>query len=296
MSGPSVDAYIAAIDACSSTEQLFSLYRREIEREGFDNVVFVRQDGAQIVEIPYLSVPDGALEVYLEENLAETDPMVRLVNARTPAFTWTEMARRCTSKAERDTLGICREIGCTGGYAMPFYGPHGVSDVFDITFRKTNTLNVGRLKQLSMKTYGTWLRFHELDSVDTGRHIIGNDTAASRSAQKGSALRHHRDGHECISADECRALVICAIALRRYKAGLTELNDGLLQTLGADIFYRLRSRRLLLDLPDDDHMRYYYSPSPVAVAHLKRCAHAAEVSEDAWRLHVRDTERPSDWF
>lgn len=294
MSPRSVDEFLGALEDCTAVDTLFSVFRDEIEREGFQNVVFVRQDRAKIIEIPYLSVADRALETYLEQNLAETDPMVRLVSHRSPAFTWDEMLQRCESKAERDTLGICREIGCTGGYAMPFYGPHGVSDVFDITYREPRAFNPARKKLLSMKTYAAWLRFLELDSSAMAQqHLQTSDDALAKAFP---AHAHHKDGLEKIAADECRALVICDLAARRYKAGLTELNDSLKTTLGDALFHRLQSRGLLLDVPDDDHMRYYYEPSPVAVAHIRRCRHAIDVKHDAWRLHARANERPSDWF
>lgn len=296
MTAHSVDEYMAAVNACTGSDELFSVYRTEIEREGFENVVFVRQAYAKIVEVPYLSVPDGALESYLEQNLADHDPMVRLVNNRAPAFTWTEMEQQCVSKAERDTLGLCREIGCTGGYAMPFYGPHGMSDVFDITFRRPRALNLGRVNVLSMKTYATWLRFQELDSVAITHRIMQPSQSPRLTKRARRTPAHHRDGHERISADECRALVICEIAVRRYKAALTELNDGLQKTLGAEMFQRLRSRGLLLDVPDDDKMRYYYEPSPVAVAHLRRCSHVTDVRDQAWQLHARPGERPAEWW
>ncbi|NOT72643.1 MAG: hypothetical protein HOP09_15610 [Hyphomicrobium sp.] len=120
----------------------------------------------------YLSVPEGALETYFEQNLAEHDPMVRPVGNRAAAFTWNEMERQCVSKAERDTLGICREIGCTGGYAMPFYGPNGHCDVFDITFREKRSVDPARTSILSVKTYAMWLRFLELDSVAITQNIM----------------------------------------------------------------------------------------------------------------------------
>ncbi len=292
----SVDEYMAAVNACTGSDELFSVYRSEIEREGFQNVVFVRQSHAEIVEVPYLSVADGALETYLEQNLADHDPMVRLVHNRRPAFTWDEMEQQCVSKAERDTLGICREIGCTGGYAMPFYGPNGMSDVFDITFREPRVMNLSRVNVLSMKTYATWLRFQELDSVAITRQIMQPTEVPGHSKRRRRSPRHHHDGLERISAEECRALVICEIAVRRYKAALTELNDGLKKTLGAEMFHRLRSRGLLSDVPDDDNMRYYYEPSPVAVAHLRRCSHVTDVRNQAWQLHVRTDERPADWW
>lgn len=292
----SVDEFMASISSCTSAEQLFSVYRAEIEREGFENVVFVRQSYAKIVEMPFLAVPEGALETYLEQNLAEHDPMVRLVNNRAPAFTWDEMEYRCETKAERDTLGLCREIGCTGGYTMPFYGPNGLSDVFDITFRTPRDVNLARVKFLSMKSYATWLRFLELDSLSMTEHILHPADALPKSRSARRTPAHHQDGHEKISADECRALVICEIAERRYKAALTKLNDGLVQTLGTAMFQRLRARGLLLDVPDDDNMRYYYKPSPLAVAHMRRCPHVAGVRDQAWRLHALANERPTEWL
>ncbi|MEQ1669827.1 MAG: autoinducer binding domain-containing protein [Hyphomicrobium sp.] len=292
----SVDEYLAEISACTSSEQLFSIYRDDVEREGFQNVVFIRQSYKTIVEVPYLSVPEGALETYFEQNLAEHDPMVRLVGNRAAAFTWNEMERQCVSKAERDTLGICREIGCTGGYAMPFYGPNGHCDVFDITFREKRSVDPARTSILSVKTYAMWLRFLELDSVAITQNIMLPGEATLRPAQARRTPLHHSDGHERVSADECRALVICDIAARRYKGSLTQLNDGLQQTLGNEMLQRLISRGLLADVPDDDNMRYFYQPSPVAVAHLKRCPHVAGVRDQAWRLHVKANERPEDMW
>ncbi|NOT72642.1 MAG: hypothetical protein HOP09_15605 [Hyphomicrobium sp.] len=68
------------------------------------------------------------------------------------------------------------------------------------------------------------------------------------------------------------------------------------QTLGNEMLQRLISRGLLADVPDDENMRYFYQPSPVAVAHLKRCPHVAGVRDQAWRLHVKANERPEDMW
>lgn len=289
MAALDLQEFVDQIGRCTTEDQLFERYRSDIENEGFQNISFARLGGPQFFEAPFIHVPDGAASVYFNENFAEHDPVFAALPTSANPFTWASVNDSPGLSAPAVTVvETCRDLGLHSGFAIPVHGPGGRCDLFSLSLRDKRTIDPARMTIITMKTYATWMRYNEIDcAARLQLQAAGSDCAGGHA--------HHHDGLARITSEECRALVVADIAHRRYRAGLTELNDKLLDVLGKVMFERLRDRGLLADLPDDARWRYFASPTPLARAHLRTCPSVAPVRDTVWQLYVRADERPADW-
>lgn len=293
--GPSpLEMYLAEISACTTADDLFVAFRKEMRLEGFENISFLKYSPAGDHELPMLDVPDHFAHTYLASRFIDDDPVITLLGQKKSAFTWSQMmSSRPWSKKARNVMENCRELGVMNGVSIPFYGPEGNCDVFSLSFRSTCVFEPARLPIVSMKTYSCWRRFQEITSAEQVMVRCGFQAASGDAqADHSEACGHHAEGFSGISAEECRALVLTDVAYRRYQAGLTELNDALHVILGQDVYDRLQERGLIYEEPDDDRFRFIAKPSPIARSHLKSCQAVAQIRESVWRLNVRPDERP----
>lgn len=202
-----LEDYVSEIAACTTADQAFAVFRREVEAEGFQNVVFVRHMPSGEHEVPFIELPEDFPRVYLGENFFEGDPVLLSLKLRSRPFTWDEMMRdHDWSKQVRDVFGACGELGAKNGVTIPFHLPNGRCDYFSLSFRQKRAFNVRRLTIINMKAYATWQRFNELD-IFRKAHVHLPSADAPR-AQKGSQAEcpHHETSVE-ITAEECHAIV-----------------------------------------------------------------------------------------
>jgi hypothetical protein len=286
-----LEEFIDSLRRCQTSDELFALYRADIEAEGFQNIVFSQLGTDDGFEVPFLNVPDGAAGVYVSENFAEYDPVLAAVPLTRSPFSWANANLRTElSRPARTVIEVCRELGLHSGITIPLHGPGKRCDLFSLSLRDKRSIDPASLPIVAMKSYAAWVRFYEIDEA---RKFASLDRITGRQeATANGAEAPHRDGSAKISPDECQALVIADVAHRRYRAGLPELNDKLTTVLGVEMFDRLQRRGLLYDEPDDNRWRYFARPSPIARAHLRTCGHVAGVRDQIWQLHVRLDERP----
>jgi Autoinducer binding domain len=288
-----LDAFVDAVGRCKTADDLFAVFRRDIEAEGFQNIAFSQLGTDEGFEIPFLSVPDGAASVYFSENFAEHDPVLITAKQSAAPFTWAEVISKLDlARPARRVMEVCRDIGLHSGITIPMHGPGRRCDLFSLSLRDKRSLDRTRMNIITMKSYAVWLRYYEIADAfafdfpaDAPGASVGVPVRVANAAS-------HLDGSAAISEDECQALVITDIAHRRYRAGLPELNDKLTKVLGAEMFDRLKRRGLVFDEPDDARWRYYAKPSPIARSHLRTCMGVPGVRDNLWQLHVRLDERP----
>jgi hypothetical protein len=293
MPAPALEAFVDAIGRCKTGGELFSIFQKNIEAEGFQNIVFSQLGTDDGFEVPYLSAPEGAAAIYFSENFAEHDPILWSAKQTPVPFTWADATSRLDlTRPARRVMEVCRDIGIHSGITIPLHGPGRRCDLFSLSLRDKRQIDPARLNIITMKSYAVWLRFYEIDDalqLALPEKIANDPQVASGS---GGMTASHTDGSADISEDECHALIITDIAHRRYRAGLPELNDKLTNVLGAEMFDRLKRRGLVFDEPDDTRWRYFAKPSPIARSHLRFCSNVANVRDDLWQLHVRMDERP----
>lgn len=293
MTPNSLDEYAAAVTACVTTDELFALYRAEMEAEGFQNISFLKYSPSGDHEIPFLELPSGFPGVYLAENLADDDPVFVTMRQTSRPFTWADMMIRCDwHKPARNVMSTCRDLKVHGGLSIPFHGPNGQCDVFGLSYRDKRTIDPARLSLVTLKTFTCWYRYQDIEAANAVLSLAGLTNSVASKPRREKILAHAA-GPAGISAQECRALVIVDVSDRRYRSGLTELNDKIPQVVGEELFGRLLTRGLIYDEPDDERWRFYSRPSPIGRAHLKKCPSVTAVREQIWRLHVRKDERPS---
>jgi hypothetical protein len=293
MPSRTVEEFSERIRRCSTADELFAVFRKDVEAEGFQNIAFSQLGTDEGFEIPYLNVPDGTASVYFAENFAEHDPVLAIVPQTTSPFSWAEAPKFLElSRQARNVMESCRELGVHSGITIPMHGPGRRCDLFSLSLRDKLSIDPASVPIVAMKSYATWVRYYEIDGIQqfNGLQEIAGDGAA---APHESLSTPHRDGSARITKEECQALVITDIAHRRYRAGLTDLNDNLTTVLGVEMFDRLQNRGLIFDEPDDMRWRYFARPSPIARSHLRTCGHVPSMRERIWQLHVRLDERPS---
>lgn len=289
--GPNtLDEYVAALSECRTADAVFATYRREMQREGFQNIVFAHFMPNGEHEIPFLDLPSAMPRVYLAEKFVESDPVILSLKNRTRPFMWSDMMRECDwDKRSRHVFGACGELGCRNGLTVPFHRPNGRCDFFSLSFRDNRIIEPARQTAVHMKSYATWMRINEFDTLNA---------CAVRPAEQASGIAvaapccQSNDSMMEVSADECRAIAAVDIAYRRYRAGFIELNASLQDFLGQSMLDRLVDRGLIYEDTDDEHWRFVFRPGPMARSHLKSCPAVPYHRDHVTRHYVQTSERP----
>ena len=288
MPAGSLDDYVNSVGRCMSIGELMSVFRDEIESEGFQNIVLLRMGSDDGLEITYADVPQGLLNTYLAENFPENDPVRAAIPRSAHGFRWDDLlAHGNISKPARDVMGVFEKLGVHSAMTLIFHGAGGRSGCFSLSCRDHHVTDATRREIVNLKTYTTWLRLIAIEANQCSRRLVAN-----LPSKESLRLEPHADGPLVINAQECRALVIAQTAYRRYQAGLIELSDRLQDIVGLEMFDRLQRRGLIYDEPDDMRWRYYSKPSPIAQAHLKTCAAVTGVRNEIRQLHICASERP----
>ncbi len=299
----SIDAYLALVEACATIETLFELYQDEIEREGYQNVVFARVGGRNDrLEIPYGRFPRNVARTYFEERLWENDPIISASQRTARPFTWIdEMIRKTHSAAAWRVMEVKKEHGIAGGMTMPFHGPGGFWDFFSLSMRDNRLLNTHRIAAVNLKSYATLQRYLVLEgaakqrlqgtvapSVGPGQRIAD----ASASSDSHPAHPQHGEGVGVIEDAECQALVLVDIAWRRYSAGLIRLNERVPDLVGEAPLRSYVNRGLIEEEADDTRFRYVFKPSPIGQSHIRLCPCVPAVRNEICDSLVETNEVP----
>lgn len=298
-----IDDYVALVQGCATIEDLFRLYQDEVEREGYQNVVFGRIGGRpDAFQIPYGSIPDGVAKTYFEDRLWVDDPILAASQSMARPFTWIdEMVRKTHSAAAWRVMELAKAHGVRGGMTMPFHRPGGW-DLISLSMRDERMLDVERIPIVNLKSYATLQRYLVLEEATTRR--ILNSGAAETSAGEGAleepsmrgcgAPTHHQHGEGIgvIGDEECHAMVLVDIAWRRYCAGLIKLNERVPDIVGNSLLRGCIDRGLIEEEDDDDNFRFVFKPSPVGQSHIKLCPCVPSMRDKIWQNLVEVGELP----
>jgi len=297
----SVDDFVNLLEDCISIDALFLLYQDEIEREGYQNIVFARLGGAPSgLEVPFGNLPESFVRTYLEGRLWENDPIRAAAQTSARPFTWIdEMVRKSHSEAAYRVMQTAAELGVRGGLTLPFHQPGGRLDLFSLSMRDKRMLNAHRIDLVNIKTYATLQRYLALvDGAPAERHKAQAKQSPlvlccdGMPGQRGSVHPQHGAGFGPIGEPECSALVLVDIAWRRYSAGFINLNRRIPEIIGEGELKQFIDRGLIEEEPDDERFRFFLKPSPMGHSHLKLCPHVSATREEVWRHHIEKDERP----
>lgn len=293
MAALGLQEFVDALRPCTTADEIFTVFQRDIEAEGFQNISFGRMNDGDFFEVLYFHDPEGTPRDYFNENFAESDPVVQMPTHSASPFSCSESNTHFgQARSAQTVIEVCRDLDLYGDISIPFHGPNGRCDIFCLGLREKRTIGPAHMAVITMKAYATWLRFNDIKAAAQLAAIVTRPAPSAGTVPDGCAECRHHDGPAKITHDECRALVIADTSYRRYRSGFTELNDMIIDIVGPDNFNQLQYRGLLIDEPDDERMRFVARPSPIATAHLKTCPAVPEIREQVWLLYVNNNERP----
>lgn len=305
----SIDRFATLVQECATIEQLFALYDAEMQREGYQNIVFARVNGrVDQLEVPYGKVPEGDAKLYFQERMWEHDPVLAASQTTALPFTWIDiLMRKSLSEAARRVMDLSAAIGVQGGFTIPFHRPGGQWDLISLSMRDQSLLDAARIPFVTLKTLGMMQRYLELEERAAQRQnardrIVSAATGADgcnghshgASCKDGCVHPQHGDSVGTIDDEACRALVLVDIAWRRYSAGFLDLNERVPDIIGNGSLKAFVDRGLIEEEPDDFRFAYVFKPSPVGRSHLKSCPCVTNWRDEVWDNYVEVHERPAD--
>lgn len=295
---PSDEDFREAVGSCSTVAELFAQYRTAMALEGYDNIAFTVLHPNGYAELPFLELPHGFAETYIEQGFQFRDPVLKAApHARAPFF-WSDLERNphfCSD--ERAVIEISREIGVHTGVTVPFQGPEGVVELFSLSQRVSNRLDPARTAIVHARTFEVRRRYWELADVAATAATapaFGDGALGLRvEPAPWTPLDAHNHGPAGMTSDHCRTLVLVEIAARRWEAGLPRLNEALGRHCSESALEFLLSWGLVCEVADDERWRFYLAPTVLGRRHLACCPDAPRHRRAVSRLALTRGEVPS---
>ncbi|MEW5963355.1 MAG: autoinducer binding domain-containing protein [Pseudomonadota bacterium] len=286
-----------AVNNCATVEALFAHYRQAMAAEGYENIAFTVLHACGFAELPFLELPRGFAQTYIEQGFQFRDPVLKVAPHRRAPYFWSDLERSphfC--RDERAVIEISREIGVHSGVTVPFQGPEGVVELFSLSQRARNSLDPSRTPIVHARTFEVRRRYWELAEIAAGTagHAFGDGSFGMRvDPAPWAPIGAHVGGPAGMTSDHCRALVMVEVAARRWEAGLTGMNETLSRHCAeADLDYLL-SWGLASEVADDDRWRYYLAPTVLGRKHLACCPDVPRHRRTVLRLALLRGEVPS---
>lgn len=286
-----------AVDSCSTVEALFAHFRRAMAAEGYENVAFTVLHPSGCAELPFLELPRGFAEIYIEQGFQFRDPVLKAAPHRRAPFFWSDLERSphfC--RDERAVIEISREIAVRDGVTIPFHGPDGAVELFSLSQRVPNSIDPSRTPIVHARTFEARRRYWELAETAAGaaERTFGEGSIGMRvDPAPWAPLRVHGGGPPGMTRDHCRTLVLVEITARRWQAGLTRLNETISSYCAETDLEYLLTRGLISEVDDDDRWRFYLAPTLLGRALLASCPEAPHHRRSIARLALMRGEVPS---
>lgn len=296
---PSDEEFREAVGSCTTIEGLFAHYRGAMALEGYQNIAFTVLHPGGYAELPFLELPPGFAETYIEQGFQFRDPVLRAApHARAPFF-WSDLERnRHFCSDERAVIEISREIGVHTGVTVPFQGPEGVVELFSLSQRVSNRLDPARAAIVHARTFEVRRRYWELAELaatHAAAPAFGDGALGLRvEPAPWAPMLAHSHGPAGMNGDHCRALVFVEIAARRWEAGLPALNETLGRHCSESALEFLLSWGLVSEVADDERWRFYLAPTVLGRKHLACCPDAPRHRRAVSRLALMRGEVPSE--
>ena len=276
-----IDEFLTLSAACTSIDELGTLFVNAIGTAGYQNASFVRVDREGIVAVPFLVAPQPFLEAYLDSGCHRDDAVVTKAHRASEPFFWDDVAReRNVSDGGLRTFSICREAGVHSGLSIPFHGPGGAIDLVGVSLRDEQKADRGAAgKIVALSAIMRWRYWQLRNVLEAGRSI---DQAA------------HVGGVPGMTDSHCRSLVLVAISAHRWKIGLAQMSSRLTDYVPENDLAYLLSWGYVVEESDDTTFHYHYAPSPLGTQHIQTCENAKRHRRQAWDAEVRQGERSHD--
>ncbi len=118
-----------ALKQCNSIDELITIFRAEIAREGFTASAcgaFIPTETGPENYFFFVDWPEAWRKLYAERNFVAHDYTVAEARQRISPFTWLEAkATRTLSPAERELWNTANSWGWGDGFSVPIHGPGG---------------------------------------------------------------------------------------------------------------------------------------------------------------------------
>ena len=105
--------------------------------EGYENIVLARFARGILVDIPWLSAPDGFAPAYLAEGWLNCDPVLcEALRSRVP-FAWDDVvSHQPLNDGQRRMMAAARSMGVHTGLTVPVHGPNAQCDMISLSQRQ----------------------------------------------------------------------------------------------------------------------------------------------------------------
>ena len=144
----------AALNAC---------FYQAIQREGYENLVFVAAGKASPLEVLCAELPPGYVETYLHHDWAAVDPVLLHSRTARQPFAW-DAIRGQSASGDREArfFDACESIGVRSGVTMPFHNPDGRTHVMSVSLRGGSRPDPLRIPYIYALAAQTWIRHNAL--------------------------------------------------------------------------------------------------------------------------------------
>lgn len=287
-----IDAFIARVEHCKTSREIFLLLADEITREGYDSLIVASCDGAG----EHLSIlhpgsfgPEG--EDDARRQLGFHDALSAAPSRGTAALSWMEVcALAQDAPTPPGSLQLPFLHSASGELTIPFHRTGDLWDIVSMIERPGARTRGNRQTRVKLMAYASVQRHAALIRIDGG----GKPVHAVHDARGNHDVAAHSASANEISEQEGRALALVDVSWRRYSAGLVELNRRVPMIVGEDLLDDYLGRGLIKEEADDLRFNYVFRPTRAGQSHLRICPHAPQWRRDVWTNYVQVHERPSD--
>lgn len=266
-----LDDILERLSRCGSHDELARMLGTTMEAEGYANVSLARFHYGRLVALPWMSLPDGFAQSYIEEQWQRVDPVLRHAMATRVPFTWASvMERRDVSSAERAMMQVTRSRGVHSGLTVPLHGPDGHCDVVSLSSRgRRDDTDPARRHLMPLIVFQAITRFLELGPVAPADKVVAEGGRIV--VPVGVAPRSDAPVYEpfVLSPGHLRALALVDLAAHRWSLGLVRLGGEIYARRGQGEMGDLERWGLVVDTPDDARWRYYLAVSALGRVYLE---------------------------
>jgi DNA-binding CsgD family transcriptional regulator len=174
-----LEEFIETSSSAKSQPELLKLYLAAVEDEGYQNAVFAKARNQRLVSIPWTHLPPGYSQSYVSREWDKIDPIVQHIQSARRPFRWQDV---CTTtnltRAQKQFLEECRELGVHSGITIPLHGPESGVDLISLSLRDHKKIDDSRFPIIHALTVQYRFRLSELsdERVDTVEQLTAKET------------------------------------------------------------------------------------------------------------------------
>lgn len=163
----SLDDFIDRAQVANTVEELKHLFAAAIKEEGYENFVLVTAKNRRVDHVTWSEFPVGYLDTYYREKWDRLDPILHFTQHSVVPFQWDHVVQTTTlSKTQHNFLHDCRGLGVHSGLTLPFHSPGNVTDLFSLSLRANEQVNLKRIPYIYGLAGQIWVRKCQLSSIE----------------------------------------------------------------------------------------------------------------------------------